>query len=244
MSTDRNTNANTHLFQYGHSVVEYKLQLAERNSLAITVRPDKSVIVRAPTGSSLQAIQSKLQKRGRWVIKQINYFDKFHPIQPSRQYVGGETHCYLGRKYRLRIQKGGGEQVKLSGKFFWVNTKVPKNRNQVKLLMLEWYALHAKAFFDQRILKYSDQLLEGRKKTINIEYGVMKTRWGSCLGDSTVKINIELIKTPLPCIDYVIVHELCHLVRANHDKQFYKLLEKAMPDWQERKQRLEVFNAL
>ena len=235
-------NAGTHTLRYGRSSVLYTLQYVDRDTLAITVRPDKSVIVKAPTGTGLDVIRDKLAKRGRWVLKQINYFDKFHPIQPPRQYVSGETHCYLGRKYRLRIRRCGGEEVKLSGKFFLVNTMFPKDHGHVKLLMLDWYATHAKAFLDLRIQKHSRELMEWRSKTINIKYGLMKTRWGACLGDSTVKINIELIKTPLPCIDYVIVHELCHLIHPNHDKQFYKLLAKSMPDWQDRKHQLEIFS--
>lgn len=232
----------TQVYKYGRSVIEFKLGFEERKNLAITVRPDKSVVLRAPVGASQQAIREKLEKRGKWILKQINYFDKFHPIQPARQYVPGETHCYLGRKYRLRVRKGRDESVLLSGRYFAIRTMKPKDRTRLKLLMLDWYATHAQTFLDQRMRKYSAELLEAGSKEIVVKYGVMKTRWGSCLGDNSLKLNVELIKTPLPCIDYVVVHELCHLIHPNHDKQFYRLLDRTIPDWRDRKAKLEAFN--
>jgi predicted metal-dependent hydrolase len=227
-------------FKYGQSVVPYTLLYQERKNLAITVRPDKSVTVKAPSESSVAEVKEKLQKRGKWVLKQINYFDKFHPIQPPRMYVSGETHCYLGRRYRLRVRRGR-ENVRLSGQFFMVTTKNPKDRDRVRLLMLDWYATHAKAYLDQRVGKYATEILDGRSKGIDIKYGIMKTRWGTCKGDRSLKLNIELIKAPVPCVDYVVAHELCHLVHSNHDRQFYRMLDSVIPDWQERKALLEKF---
>ncbi|TAK11980.1 MAG: M48 family peptidase [Anaerolineae bacterium] len=241
MPTDEQTQSSKQEFQYGRSIIEYELRYEARRNLAITVRPDKSVLVRAPLGSDITDIKTKLVKRGEWILKQINYFDKFHPIQPPRQYVSGETHYYLGRQYRLRIRKGSDESVRLSGKFFIVTTRNPEDSDQVKLLMLDWYAPHGQAIFDQRIRKMAPEILGVGYESLEIEYGLMKTRWGSCAPNRKIKVNIELIKSPLPCIDYVIIHELSHLLFPNHDKKFYRLLDKVLPDWRERKERLEQF---
>jgi len=228
-------------YQYGRSTIEYRLYYEDRENLAITVNPDKSVVVKAPRGSSEEEIQVKLQKRGKWIIKQINYFDQFHPLQPEREYVGGETHYYLGRQYRLRIRKGNEESVKLIGKFFIVKTLKPDDRFHIETLMMQWYADHAKALLDRRVLGYLKKILGKGFETQEIQYRIMKRRWGSYSSKGIITINIELVKTPIDCIDYVIVHELCHIVHPNHDKGFYRLMGSIIPDWRMRKERLELF---
>ena len=228
-------------FQYGRSTIEYQLIHEDRQNLAITVNPDKSVVVKAPTKSELEDIESKLQKRGQWILKQINYFDKFHPLQPEREYVSGETHYYLGRQYRLRIRKGKAETVKLIGKFFIARTLQPENREHIKLLMMQWYADHAKMVLDRRVKDYADRILGTDLGEIEITYKYLKSRWGYWAPDGSLTFNVELIKTPIPCVDYVIAHELCHLVHPNHDKAFYRQLGDMISDWQERKEKLELF---
>ena len=241
MSNYRYSSDQLEEFKYGRSTIEYRLVREDRKNLAITVNPDKSVVVKAPLSSNLDEIQGKLQKRGQWIVKQLNYFDKFHPLQPERQYVSGETHYYLGRQHRLRIHKGKEKPTKLIGKFFIVQTQDPDNRERVKQLMLQWYTDHAQALLDRRILLYLEQILGKGFETQEIQYRLMNRRWGSYSPKGTITFNIELVKTPIDCIDYVIIHELCHLIHPNHDKGFYRLMESITPDWRNRKERLELF---
>jgi len=230
-------------FKYGRSTIEYQLMFEDRKNLAITVNPDKSVVVKVPLKSSLDEIQAKLDKRGQWIVKQLNYFDKFHPLQPERQYVSGETHYYLGRQYRLKIHKGPDNTVKLIGKFFIAQTTKPGNREHLKLLMNEWYAIHAQLLLDRRVKLYWEQILRSGFRHLEIQYRPMKRRWGSYSQNGTITFNIELVKAPLNCIDYVIVHELCHLIHPNHDKGFYRLMESIMPEWRSNKEKLELLGA-
>jgi len=227
-------------FNYGRSTIEYHLIYEDRKNLAIIVKPDKSVLVKAPIKSTLDEIERKIQKRGQWILKQIYYFDKFHPLQPEREYVSGETHHYLGRQYRLRILKGKEEEVKLKGKFFIARTMKTDDKEQIKKLMMEWYAIHAQMLIDRRLERYADQLLGEGYGQINTRYLYMKSRWGSWTPDKEITFNIELIKAPIDCIDYVIVHELCHLIQPNHDKTFYNMMFDILPDWKERKLKLEL----
>ena len=241
MSTDFGYTPKQLEFKYGHSTIEYSLFYENRENLAITVRPDKTVVVKAPYKSDLEEIRTKLLKRGKWILKQINYFDKFHPIQPEREYVSGETHYYLGRQYRLRIKKGKEGSVKLIGKFFIEITKDPENRDNVQLGMRQWYANHAQMLLDRRVKEYAERILGSDFGNITITYKYLKNRWGYWNPDGSITFNIELIKTPLPCVDYVITHELCHLTHPNHDKFFYRLMGSVIPDWLERKEKLELF---
>ena len=241
MSNNNTITSQQKEFIYGRSTIEYELLYEDRQNLSITVRPDKSVVVKAPNKSKLEEIQNKLQNKGQWIQKQINYFDKFHPIQPERQYVSGETHYYLGRQYRLRIRKGKEESVKLVGRFFIVNTLSPDDPDHLKLLMMQWYADHTKMLLDRRASLFAEKILGRDFESIQIKYKYMKHRWGSCDPRSSITFNIELVKTPIQCIDYVIVHELCHLIHSNHDKAFYRLMQKSIPDWRKRKEKLELF---
>jgi len=241
MSNNNERISRSREIKYGRSTIEYQLVFEDRINLAITVKPDKSVCVKAPATSTLQEIQEKLRRRGQWILKQLNYFDKFHPLQPEREYVSGETHYYLGRQYRLRIRKGKEEQIKLKGKFFIAKTMKPNDRKNVKNLMMDWYADHAQLLIDQRLLRYADKVLGEGFGQIKCRYLFMKSRWGNCDPEKGLAFNIELVKTPSQCIDYVIVHELCHMIYPHHDKAFYQKLRRVLPDWEVRKEKLELF---
>ncbi len=229
------------LFRYGQSLIEYQLIHEDRKNLAITVQPDKSVVVKAPLMSEPKEIECKLKKRGKWILQQINYFDKFYPLQPESEYVSGETHYYLGRQYRLRIRKSSRESVKLISKFFYVDTKNPADKKSVQSLMNQWYADHVRMQIDRRAQEFAQQILGSGYAEIPITYNFLKKRWGIYNPERSITINIELIKTPIQCVDYVIIHELCHVVHPNHDKAFYELMESILPDWRNRKEKLELF---
>lgn len=230
-------------FSYGQHNIEYQLSFEERKNLSISVLPSKEVLVKAPRNTGLGEIEKKLRKKAAWILKQIRYFDKFHPLHPPRKYVSGETHYYLGRQYRLRVRKDAKEIVRLVGKFFMAYTKDPGNNHQVEYLMRQWYADHAKSFLDDCIKNHLEKIPGLDINSLQIKYKYLKKQWGLKNSDNSVTFNIELVKTPIQCIDYVIVHELCHLVHSYHDDRFYKLLKKVLPDWQKRKEQLEYFGS-
>jgi len=230
-------------FRYGKSRIDYRLIYADRTNLAITVTPEKDVVVKAPLGTHVEDIESRLLRRGKWIVQQINYFDRFHPIQPARQYASGETHYYLGRQYRLRLHKGLPESVKLIGKFFVARVKDPEMRIRLEGLMKSWYADHAAALIGRRAQSFARQILGAGHPSIDLNYRYLQKQWGFRRADRSLTFNVELVKTPIDCIDYVIAHEVCHLVHANHDRAFYRLLRKTLPDWEARKEKLERFGA-
>ena len=160
----------------------------------------------------------------------------YHPLTPSRQYVNGETHLYLGRQYKLRIEKAPQNDVKLLRGRLLV---FKKNNTKAKTLVTDWYKdkanLHCKVTL-QKILPLFSRYGTSEPKLL-IRH--MPTRWGSCTPQGKVILNPELIKAPKGSIEYVIIHELCHLIHHNHTKAFYELQETIMPDWKKWKERLE-----
>jgi predicted metal-dependent hydrolase len=200
------------------------------------------VEVLAPAGKALNLILARVGRRSRWIVKQWRYFDQFQPKQPDRRFVSGETHVYLGRQYRLKITKGIPSQVRLVGRYFLVRHSDPSDSGEVSRLLQDWYVSHAKALFVARLSYWISgcrPLAMPEMPTLTVRK--MTRRWGSCTKSGTVALNIDLIKVPLTFIDYVIVHELCHLKVHNHSPAFYRLLFRSMPDWKQRKERLDSF---
>jgi len=224
---------------YSNIQIPVTVWFEERNRLRITVQPDKSVIARAPVVHSIEEVQTKLEKRAPWMIQQLEYFDQYHPIMPDRQYISGETYYYLGRQYRLKVRAGSENDVKLIGKFFILTTTQPEALEQKRQLLQDWYTRHAKVLIQTRLSLFVDRVFELGAQKPEIKYRRMNKRWGSCTPSGVITFNTELIKAPTHCIDYVVLHELCHLVHEGHSAKFYHLLDVFMPDWKKRKERLE-----
>jgi len=224
---------------YSNLQIPVNIWFEVRNRLRITVQPDKMVIVRAPKTHSLEEVQAKLEKRAPWIIRQLEYFDQYHPILPERQYISGETHYYLGRQYRLKVMVGDKNEVKLIGRYFLLTTAQPEDQERKKQLMQDWYTRHANVLLQNRVSLYVDRVFDLGAKKPEIKFRRMNKRWGSCTPSGVITFNTELIKAPIHCIDYVVIHELCHLVHEGHNTKFYHLLDVLMPDWRKRKERLE-----
>jgi len=224
---------------YSNLQIPVTVWFEERNRLRVTVQPDKSIVAKAPLDHSMEEVRAKLEKRAPWMIQQLEYFDQYHPILPDRQYISGETYYYLGRQYRLKVTAGSENAVKLIGKFFMLTTTQPENLERKQQILQDWYTSHARVFIQNRAMLFVDHLIGLSAKTPEIKYRRMNKRWGSCTPSGVITFNTELIKAPTHCIDYVVLHELCHLVHVGHNAKFYHLLDVLMPDWKKRKERLE-----
>lgn len=226
--------------QYGSHTIFFDLIFQDRKTLGITVKPDKSVLVKAPFGSEIEKVKNKIKKRARWILIQQNFFESFEPLTPPRKYINGETHLYLGRQYLLRIIEDTEKKTKLKGRFLEVYTPNKNRREVIKDQVFKWYRSHAEIKFREYAQPWIELFSsEYQIKPKDIEIKHLKKRWGSCSSDNKILLNLELIKAPKGCIEYVIVHELCHLLIANHNKSFLKLLSTVMPDWEIWKERLE-----
>jgi predicted metal-dependent hydrolase len=230
----------TDSIEFGSRRIDFQMEYTNRKSLGITVTPDLDVLVKAPAGTSIEAVKEKLRKKAPWIIRQQSFFLAFHPKMPVRKFVSGETHLYLGRQYRLKIIPGGEENVKLKGRFIEVTTA---DKTKAKQLIDGWYLKNA----NQKFHAIAQEFI-GRFKKYNIEPSSialreMPTRWGSCTAKGKIMLNPELIKAPKGCIGYVIIHELCHLIHHDHTQKFLDLQTKEMPDWEKWKMKLEKFLA-
>lgn len=225
--------------KYGNSKIDFQLVYKERKTLGIKVYPDGMVLVSAPLDAKMDAIIKKVKAKAEWIFKQKLFFMLFEPRTVKKTYESGEGHLYLGRKYRLMISESNKKSIKLKRGYLWIETKNKNNTKKIKEELNDWYKqkaiIHFEHLFEQR-LKLADEL---SAKNASLKYKWFNNRWGSCFKDGTICLNLELIKAPKECIDYVIVHEMCHLLHHNHSTLFYRLLDKKLPKWRDSKDKLE-----
>lgn len=229
-----------HVIKFGKEKIDFYLSFATRKRMKITVYPSKLVTVDAPKDIDLNLICDKVKKRAPWIIKQKDYFDRFQPQQPPRRYISGETHLYLGKSYRLKVLKSKKNEVKLYGKYIHILT-TNKNKQHIKGLLDDWYLIHGVPILKKRFDSCLNYVKKFGLSYNQLKFKTMTKRWGSCTSTKNIILNLELCKVSTRCIDYVIMHELCHLKHNNHGSDYYRLLDKVMPEWQKRKEKLDSY---
>jgi predicted metal-dependent hydrolase len=227
-----------HSIKFGSRKIVYTLLYSKRKTLGITVNPDMKIIVKAPENSSVDLIETKVRKRASWIIKQQNFFLTFHPKPNDKKYVTGESHFYLGKQYRIEIIEGKKNEVSYKGRYIQITTN---KKVSIEKLLKQWYKTKAKEKFEAIASPLIDKFRKYDVNPSGIYIQNMKTRWGSCTPNGKIILNPELIKTPKGCIEYVIIHELCHLVHHNHNQKFFDLQAKESPLWGRWKNKLEQF---
>lgn len=220
-----------HTFRLGEELVPYRLLRSGRRTLGITVEPGGELRVTAPEGVALDRIEAGLRRRRTWIRRQVREMVDRPPPAPPKEWVGGETHRYLGRQYRLRIRRGA-ERVVLQGGHFVVT--VPETvPARVRAAMERWYREHAVAVFHRRAADLVATIPRLRLKEVPpIRIRRLAKRWGSCTPNGSLLLNLDAVKLPVGCVDYLLVHELCHRLVPDHGKRFWRLLEACMPDWE------------
>lgn len=227
---------------YGSEIIRFTVRQQQgrrKGNVAIHVEPEGRVRVDAPADASQAAILAAVRKRARWVQEHVAAFLRRRAHILPREYVSGESVMYLGRRYRLKVipTDATSAGVKLSGGHLEVRT-VTTAPEPVRDAMEAWYRAHARRVFAERI----DNMLSTirwKHAAPPMRLQAMKTQWGSCSPAGRLTLNPWLVKAPCDCIDYVILHELCHLMEHNHSPRFFKLLDRYMPPWRQRKTRLD-----
>lgn len=237
------TSIQHHSVNYGSKIIDFELTTTKRRTLGISVYPNLSVKVVAPHGATLETITSKIKKKASWIVRKQEYFSDFLPPPTPKRYVSGESFYYLGKQYRLKVSKGSRAAITRNGKYLQVQLPKSRTPKDVKNTLEHWFRSQAEVVLLKRAAKCQKLLRHISPKPDKVIIKRMMTRWGSLTPSQVVVLNQDLIHYPSQCIDYVIVHELCHLVVKNHNEKFFRLLTKYLPDWESRKQRLSRFTA-
>jgi hypothetical protein len=225
-------------FTYEDIVFDYHLILENRRTIAIHVHPDQSVRVKAPLRAKPDKIHSFIQSKIRWVLKHRLYFAKVR-TQTSKEYISGESFSYLGQSYKLQVRHTTTEErVMRQAGTLTVYSFLKIHRARTRKLLDQWYAEQARAVFQERLRVCAARF--GLEELPTLAIRRMTSRWGSySSGTYRICLNLELIKAPRKYIDYILIHELCHITHGAHNKAFYKLLSSHLPEWKTLKSQLE-----
>jgi len=212
-------------------VLEYTIQRsAKRHKLTITVERDRSVVVHAPEGISDENIRQVVASKRQWIYEKTGHPQKYRnlPHPPGKELVSGESALYLGRQYRIEVVNSGMAEVHFAQRFFIPATQGEKRAEVLR----EWYVGKAKEKIVPRVKGHARELgvdIAGIRIVDN------RYRWGSCTVKNNVSYNWRLIKAPMFVIDYVIIHELAHLIEANHTSRFWNIVRAQAPTMEKAK---------
>lgn len=199
--------------------------------IRIHVYPDGSVEIEAPLGKSLEQIQLAAQRRARWVFGHRSVAQQARSLALPREYVSGETHFYLGRRHKLIVEAAPKQASSVKLMRGRIVVRLPAaDPLAVRRRLNDWYLTRAEEYLSRKLSDWSAQL-PWVNQVPELRLLSMNTQWGSCSPQGTIHLNPALVKAPAHCIEYVICHELCHLVEHNHSKRFYAMLDRHMPRW-------------
>ncbi|MCH4296122.1 M48 family metallopeptidase [Shewanella sp. 3B26] len=242
-------NQEEYSFVYGDEAVTYAVvrklhREGKQRKIAIKVHPNCEIVVSAPEDAQREDIHAGVMQRARWIYEALKEFRGHLAYVQPKAYVSGEMQFYLGRRYVLKVVENpdpdGVNSVKMErGKLQVSLIRFNNDKHaMVKNLVSEWYSFRAKEIFHERL---SFLLAQTPWVDCVPSFRVlpMTKQWGSCSAKGTLMLNPHLIKAPKECIDYVILHELCHIAEYNHSERFWRLLTSVMPNWKEAKSRLD-----
>jgi predicted metal-dependent hydrolase len=249
-----------HSFRHGQHTICFELVRSDRRTLGLSVQRDGSVVARAPRRAREADVLAWVSGHADWILRRQRTAAERALATPPRRFVDGETHLYLGREYRLTIVGGSGggaaggggmrgadsgvrdaaERVRLGNGELLVAVNGNASPERVASLLDTWYTRQARRRLPERVdACWAAFPSAGRPKPV-VRVKRMRSRWGSMSPKGAMSLRADLIRAPVECIDYVIVHELCHLVHPHHGREFWALVETLVPDWKQRRRRLEL----
>ncbi|MCX6302199.1 MAG: SprT family zinc-dependent metalloprotease [Bacteroidia bacterium] len=219
--------------------IKYKIVFSRRRSISITVSPDEGVVVRAPYRASHKTIDKFVNEKAGWIKKQTESFSSLTRINKDKKYTDEELHLFMGREYTLKIFQSSQASVYLRNNAIEVSTDGTEGK--VKILLERWYMTEAAKIItvkmNEIISRYRDYMFSPSDLVVR----KLKSRWGSCTSKGKVTISSELVKLDERFTEYVIIHELCHLIYHNHGKEFYKLLGELFPEYKSVRKNLRKY---
>ncbi len=215
--------------QYLRQSFSYTVRRTRRKSIGIYVFRDGRVEVRTSKYTSKREIVAFVESETQWVLTRLSQLADLPTIK-ELEFISGASHYFLGQSLSLHLGVGKAS-VYRDNNFLTIKVPDPGEEFQVKELLRLWYRQQAKIFYDESVERLLPAIGDYAITKPKVKIRAMRTRWGSCSSQGNINLNLWLIRLPPELIDYVIAHELCHLVEFNHSSRFYCLLGGIMPDW-------------
>jgi len=217
------------------------LRTARKKSIAIELSRRHEIIIRAPHHASTVQIKKSLASCLPWLTKRMRLLKEQARVSGPVEFVSGKIFFILGSRKCLEVVRENKGRAVVAENAEAITVQIPADEQrtpsaeQVRAVLVSWYCSQAAAVIPNRV-RFFSSLVGVAMPPVRIN-GARK-RWGSCGATGRLNFPWRLVMAPLELIDYVVVHELCHLKRRDHSPQFWLLVEKVMPDYRERKRRL------
>lgn len=206
-----------------------RIEYSDRKTLGLIVERDASVLVRAPRDASMEMIERFLERKRYWLWEKTNHARKYPAVETLKEFVSGESFLFLGRKYRLEIVDEEFDGLRFDERFVLSRALIERARPA----FLAWYVAEAR----ERIVPRARMFAERMGVSYNeIKVSDLRFRWGSCTPKNNLNFNWRLIKAPADVIDYIIVHELAHLIEPNHTPAFWNIVAVQVPTFAKAKE--------
>ena len=231
--------------QYGNRIIQYNIKRGNRKkTVAIHVNPMATITVFSPRHLDDEKIRMIVQKKARWILEKQKQVESNRYSNSMKEFVSGESFPYLGKLYRLKVMKTAEDTIRkcrlVNGRFLVEingNHETEVNRTVVKKALVDWYLERAETKIKERVDRFSQQI---GKTPLSIKIKNQERRWGSCSRNGSIRFNWKVIMAPISVMDYVIVHELCHLIYPHHSTQFWQKVQSIIPDYRRRRDWLKA----
>lgn len=221
-------------------ILQYTFERKDICNINLRIRPDGSVYVSAPEQADVSAVERFVCSRTDYIFHALENFEAQNNPTYERQYISGENVTLLGRNLRIQIVKDKEEFVSGDGVYVYIHVRRPDYYNRKKNLLNAWLNAQCETVFTEIIRKTAQRFAGYHVPLPELRVRNMVSRWGSCHAQKgIITLNRKLIEAPVNCIEYVVMHEFCHLIHPNHSKKFYALLQVMLPNWKESKELLE-----
>ncbi len=198
---------------------------SKRRTFSIEINPKGLLTVRAPLRSSNGEIKKLLNEKYDWIKRKKKEISQKVAQKKKRHYISGETFECLGKNYTLIIKENHKFAFSTSGDLLFINSQYQKS---AKSLLIYWYKNQAYKYIHRRATHFSE-IMNVQFNRINITGA--NTRWGSCSNNKNLNFTWRLVLAPKQVVDYVIVHELAHLIEMNHSDKFWKRVARILPNY-------------
>jgi predicted metal-dependent hydrolase len=227
--------------QYGRTRIPYAIRRSgRRGTVALAVEPTGEVLLTAPVAVPVERLDRVVHQKARWIVEHWRRSKAVGREQVTRDFVSGESFYYLGRQYRLRVRRGGAEVRLHRG---WLDVSIAAQDDQptvVRGLLVDWYKAQASRRLPERVAYWAKKLDVDVAKVLVRD---QQKRWASCDPAATLRFNWRVVQATAALADYVVAHELVHILHRHHGAAFWRVLGRVMPDYEKRREQLRRWGA-
>lgn len=221
--------------------IEFRIIYSGRRTLGISVLPDSSVVVRAPYHASYKTISRIVKEKSAWIIKHRDNYKKKESTKLNSSFVNGDVQLFRGKEHILKIIESPRPFIRFLDNTIEIGLEHTDDRQAIKRLLYTGYKTEASKVFFEILGKILSDFENKMFKPTGLVIRSMKSRWGSCSKKGIITLSTELVKLSDKYIEYVIIHELCHLKHHNHGKDYYHLLSELFPEWKKVRKELRGY---